>query len=113
MALKLKRNKSGRHILVVLAALAATIAADPAKALPSDLPALPTVAEPLYNAGNYRQAADALQGAITQNPRNASLYYWLGRCYFEVRDFKRSISTWERAVDLAEVRHGTAKFCDF
>ena len=104
MALKLKRNKSGRHILIVLAALAATIAADPAKALPADLPALPSFAERLYNAGNYRQAADALQGAITQDLRNASLYYWLGRCYFEVRDFKRSISTWERAVELDSAR---------
>jgi tetratricopeptide (TPR) repeat protein len=87
-------------LLVLAALLAATIAADLAKALPADLPALSPVAQPLYSAGNYGQAAAALQAAVAQNPKDASLYYWLGRSYYEVHDFKRSIASWERAVEL-------------
>jgi len=87
-------------LLALAVLVAATIAADPAKALPADLPALPPVAEPFYNAGNYKQAADALQAAVAQNPKDASLYYWLGRGYYEAHDFGRSIPSWERAIEL-------------
>jgi cytochrome c-type biogenesis protein CcmH/NrfG len=100
VALKLKRNKSGRSVLIVVAALTATLAAHPAQASPADIPALPSVAEPLYSVGQCGQAAETLRVAITQNPKDASLYYWLGRCYFEARDFNRAISSWERAVEL-------------
>jgi len=44
--------------------------------------------------------ARLLQAAVTQDPKNASLYYWLGRCYYEARDFTRSIVSWEHAVAL-------------
>jgi tetratricopeptide (TPR) repeat protein len=68
--------------------------------LPTGLGALAPEIETLYNAGSYSSAAEALQAAIAQNPKDAPLHYWLGRCYFETRDFDHSISSWERAVAL-------------
>ena len=97
----MRRKKVGQSILVVLAAwLAATTAARPARSLSEGLDALPPNIAALYNAGQYRQAAEALEAAIEQNPRDASLPYWLGRCFFEIRDYSRSISSLEGAVKL-------------
>jgi tetratricopeptide (TPR) repeat protein len=90
--------------LLALAVLAATLVARPVRGLPTGLGALAPEIETLYNAGSYSLAAEALQAAIAQNPKDASLYYWLGRCYFEIRDFNRSISNWERAVALESNR---------
>jgi tetratricopeptide (TPR) repeat protein len=101
VALNPRQRQSVRPILIAVATLlAAVLAASPATAFAADIPALPPAAQPLYSAGHYGQAADALQAAIAQNPKDPSLYYWLGRCYYEVRDFKRSIASWERAVEL-------------
>lgn len=80
--------------------LAATLVARPVRGLPTRLGALAPEIETLYNAGSYSSAAEALQAAIAQNPKDAALHYWLGRCYFETRDFDHSISSWERAVAL-------------
>jgi tetratricopeptide (TPR) repeat protein len=99
----LKRKKEVRAILLAIAVLlagaltahtAGTVSAEPEALLPSDI-------KKLYNSGQYREAAEALQSAASQNPKNAGLYYYcLGRCYFEVRDFTRSISSWEHAIAL-------------
>ena len=86
--------------LALAVLLAATLVARPVRGLRTGLGALAPEIETLYNAGSYSSAAEALQAAIAQNPKDASLYYWLGRCYFEIRDFNRSISNWERAVAL-------------
>jgi len=95
----IRKDQSVRPMLVTLATfLAVALAAGAATA--ADLPALPPVAQPLYSVGNYGQAADALQAAVAQNPKDASLYYWLGRCSYELRDFKAAIASWERAVKL-------------
>jgi tetratricopeptide (TPR) repeat protein len=97
----LKRKKGGRNILLILAVmLTAALSARPGRALPVSLDALPASIVALYSQGSYSQAADALQAAIVQHPKDASLYYWVGRSYFEIRDFNRSISSWERAVAL-------------
>ena len=56
--------------------------------------------ERLYDAGQYRQAAEALRAALEQNPQNTSLDYWLGRSFFEIRDFSKAISSFERAVKI-------------
>jgi tetratricopeptide (TPR) repeat protein len=54
----------------------------------------------LYNAGQYRRAAEVLQATIERNPQDASLHYWLGRCFFEFRDYSHAISSLERATTL-------------
>src|ERR1043166_4310896 len=54
----------------------------------------------LYNTAQYTQAAEALDSAIAATPQNASLYYWRGRCYYEMRDFNGAISNFEHAIML-------------
>lgn len=61
---------------------------------------LPPDIERLYNGGLYRQAAEALNGAIQREPQESSLHYWLGHCFYELRDYNRAISSLERAVAL-------------
>ena len=95
-----RRNICRSFPLVVAALLAVTLQARTAKARPPETDVLPLEIEKLYDAGRYRQAADALQAAIERNPTDASFHYWLGRCFFELRDFGRSISNLERAVSL-------------
>jgi cytochrome c-type biogenesis protein CcmH/NrfG len=41
-----------------------------------------------------------MQAAIERNSKDPSLHYWLGRCFFELRDFSPSISSLERAIEL-------------
>jgi tetratricopeptide (TPR) repeat protein len=86
-------------ILALTAVLASTLPIRPAWALPAGLDALPPDIKALYDAGRYRQAAEALQAA-ERNPKDASLQYWLGRCFFELHDFSNAIASLERAVSL-------------
>ncbi len=53
-----------------------------------------------YQAGHFADAAATLQGAIEKQPKNAALYYWLGRCYFELRNFEDASPQFEKAVKL-------------
>jgi tetratricopeptide (TPR) repeat protein len=87
-------------ILALTALLVSTLPVRPAWALPAGLDALPPDIQALYDAGQYRQAAEALQAAAERNPNDASLQYWLGRCFFELRDFSNTIAGLERAVSL-------------
>ena len=97
----MRGKKIGRSFLLILAVLLAVkLPAHPARALPTGLDVLPPDIQKLYDAGRYRQAAEALQAAVERTPTDASLHYWLGRCFFELRDFSRSISSLERAVAL-------------
>jgi len=61
---------------------------------------LPADIERLYNGGLYRQAAEALNAAIQREPEESSLHYWLGRCFYELRDYNRAVSSLERAIAL-------------
>jgi tetratricopeptide (TPR) repeat protein len=61
---------------------------------------LPPDIERLYNGGLYRQAVEALNAAIQRDPQESSLRYWLGRCFYELRDYNRAISSLERADAL-------------
>ena len=61
---------------------------------------LPADVARLYDGGLYRQAVEALNSAIEREPQESSLYFWLGRCFFELRDFNRAISSLERSIAL-------------
>src|SRR5260370_39446458 len=65
---------------------------------------LPADIERLYNGGLYRQAMEALNGAIQREPLESSLHYWLRRCFYELRDYNRGISSLERAIALEPAR---------
>jgi tetratricopeptide (TPR) repeat protein len=97
----LRRKRAGWNILISVLLAAMAVRPGP---LSAGLAPLPPGIDTLYNAGQYRQAAEALQEAVERNPKDAALYYWLGRCYFEIRDFDHSISNWERTVVLESGR---------
>lgn len=87
----------GRVLFVVLSAGWLALAPLSLRAKVRDLP--PDVAQ-LYNAGLYRQATEALAAALETKPEEDSLYFWQGRCFFELRDFDRAIFTLERAIAI-------------
>src|SRR6201996_1631569 len=53
-----------------------------------------------FNSGNYSGAISTLRGAATQNPQNAEVQYWLGRCYYELKDYDNAITAGEKSVAL-------------
>jgi tetratricopeptide (TPR) repeat protein len=56
------------------------------------------VAEQEFATGNYAAAVTTLQGALTRKPQDARAIYWLGRCYYELRDYDNAASQLEQAV---------------
>jgi tetratricopeptide (TPR) repeat protein len=66
----------------------------------ADGAALVQTAQHQFNSGNYTAAITSLQAAISQNSSNAEAYYWLGRCYYEVRDFDSAVTQAEKSVSL-------------
>ena len=54
-----------------------------------------------FEAGNYSVAMSTLRALVSQDPNNAQQHYWLGRCYYEVRDYKNSVAELEKATQLA------------
>ncbi|HXY10235.1 MAG TPA: tetratricopeptide repeat protein [Terriglobales bacterium] len=95
----MKRRKLGMSALFS-AALLIVVSAHLGIAVPEEPDGLPPDIEALYNAGQYRQAAQALQAALKRNPDSPSLNYWLGRSLFEIRDFSKAISSFERAAKI-------------
>lgn len=57
-------------------------------------------AHQLFETGHFAEAAETLQGAIRAEPSSADLYYWLGRCYYELRNFDQASAQEEKAVRL-------------
>jgi len=70
-------------------------------AVENDLP--PQLAQ-LHIAGRYQELAEALRAAVETQPQSAPLHYWLGRSYYEMRDYNRAASSLERATQLAPDR---------
>jgi tetratricopeptide (TPR) repeat protein len=52
------------------------------------------------NSGNYTAAISTLQAAIPGNPSSGELFYWLGRAYYEVRDWDSAVAQGEKSVSL-------------
>jgi tetratricopeptide (TPR) repeat protein len=57
------------------------------------------LAQRQFELGQYRQAAAALQAAPGL-VRDARLQHWLGRAYYELRDWEKAVAASERAVAL-------------
>jgi len=51
-------------------------------------------------AGNYTAAISTLQAAVPGNPSSGELYYWLGRAYYEVRDWDSAVAQGEKSISL-------------
>lgn len=66
----------------------------------TDVSGMVRVAERQFESGNYASAIATLQSAALQSPLTAEAYYWLGRCYLEIRDYDSAIANAEKAVAL-------------
>jgi tetratricopeptide (TPR) repeat protein len=58
-------------------------------------------AQRLFDAGQYSQAADLLTAVASKSPDDSQAFLLLGRCYYELGDFPRAITSLERGVQLA------------
>ena len=85
-------------LLAILLLLVRT--AVPVHAAGVEISALPQDIQRLYNSGRYNEAEQALSAALQAKPRDSTLLYWLGRCFYELHDFAQSISSLERAIDI-------------
>jgi tetratricopeptide (TPR) repeat protein len=54
-----------------------------------------------FNAGHYHKAVDALTDSAAKSPNDAPLHFLLGQCYYELREFTRAVTSFERSVQLA------------
>jgi tetratricopeptide (TPR) repeat protein len=57
-------------------------------------------AQHLMTAGNYSSAVSTLQAAVPGNSSNAALFYWLGRAYYEMRDWDNAVTQGEMSVSI-------------
>jgi tetratricopeptide (TPR) repeat protein len=57
-------------------------------------------AEHQFDTGNYGNAISTLLSVASQNPSSAEAYYWLGRSYYEVRDYDSAVTQAEKSVAL-------------
>lgn len=102
------RRTLHKTTVAALIALAITIptaapralAATPAASSEGSWSALLEAAQHQFGAGNYSAAIATLRAVVSQDPLSAEGFYWLGRCYYEVRDVDQAISQAERAVAL-------------
>jgi tetratricopeptide (TPR) repeat protein len=88
------------NLFLVVAAFSAALLITAPPSVNAAVRELPGDIDRLYNGGLYRQAAEALTAAIQREPQESSLHYWLGRCFYELRDYNRAVSSLERAIAL-------------
>ena len=102
--MRLNHRSSRTIILAALLLLAAAapcaFAASMVPAPSSGQPALLETAQRHFSAGNYSAAIAALRSFVSQDPQNAEGFYWLGRCYYEIRDLDEAIVQSAKAVEL-------------
>jgi tetratricopeptide (TPR) repeat protein len=101
--LRTARGKVGKSIRAAVFAAMIAVCAPQILAAPlsaNDGAALVQAAQHQFNSGNYTAAITSLQAAIAQNGSSAEAYFWLGRCYYEVRDYDNAIAQAEKSVSL-------------
>jgi tetratricopeptide (TPR) repeat protein len=52
------------------------------------------------DAGNYSAAITTLQGAVPGNASNAEVVYWLGRAYYEMKDWDNAVAQGEKSIAI-------------
>ena len=89
-------------VLAVLVFALAGARIEPARAAgaAADVAAMMQAAQHQFGSGNYSGAIATLQMVISQNPLSGEAFYWLGRCYYEIRDFDHAIMHAEKSVAL-------------
>jgi tetratricopeptide (TPR) repeat protein len=54
-----------------------------------------------FDSGNYAEAIKTLNAELARSPQEASIHYWLTRCYYELRNYDKAIEHGELAVKYA------------
>jgi tetratricopeptide (TPR) repeat protein len=62
---------------------------------------LPPALVLLQNTGRYEQLAEALEKAVEEQPQSAALHYWLGRSFYELRNYDGAEDSLDKATELA------------
>jgi tetratricopeptide (TPR) repeat protein len=57
-------------------------------------------ARKLFDQGHYTEAEKLLRAETDKTSSHADVYYWLGRCAYELHDNDRAVTNAERAVEL-------------
>jgi tetratricopeptide (TPR) repeat protein len=57
-------------------------------------------AKKLFDAGQFKDAETLVRAQIGKNSSDPALYYWLGKCAFELYDDDLAFNSAERAVEL-------------
>jgi tetratricopeptide (TPR) repeat protein len=86
-----------RH-LKVFSALSATVVLCLAGTVHAQTPL--ETARSLFDQGHYTEAQALLRAETAKTPQRAILYYWLGRCAYELQDNDKAVNNAERAVEL-------------
>jgi tetratricopeptide (TPR) repeat protein len=60
--------------------------------------------------GKNEQASEALQKAIAQNPKYAPSYYYLGLCYFSLKDNESARREFENTIKIADTAEAKYRF---
>jgi tetratricopeptide (TPR) repeat protein len=101
MSRRVANSRLRRSAVGVLLALLCGVVSPVLAAVENDLP--PELVR-LHNTGRYQDLVQALQAALKTQPESAPLHYWLGRSYYELRDYNRALPSLERATQLAPER---------
>ncbi|MFZ0738092.1 MAG: tetratricopeptide repeat protein [Candidatus Acidiferrales bacterium] len=99
-----RRQNSTVIFLLTIAFFFASLAAHrilfPPPAQAADTNPAVEQARHFFDSGNYNAAINALNNAVAQNAGNAEAYYWLGRCYYELKDYKSAAAQAEKSTQL-------------
>lgn len=57
-------------------------------------------ADSLFKANNIKEAISLYQKILDNNLESSELYYNIGRCYFQIEEFKKSKSYFQKALVL-------------
>ncbi|MGH9716244.1 MAG: tetratricopeptide repeat protein [Candidatus Acidiferrales bacterium] len=66
----------------------------------ADVSGLLDAARQQFDQGQYGAALKTLESAQTQNPMSAATYFWMGRAFFEIRDFSNAVAQFQKALSL-------------
>ncbi|HUA01451.1 MAG TPA: tetratricopeptide repeat protein [Candidatus Aquilonibacter sp.] len=96
----MKRHPNWRAAILFGVCLS-TAACPPSRAgrTAADGPAI-SEAQHQFDAGNYSAVISALQPVVSQNPSDGAAYYWLGRSYYELRDYDNAVASAEKSVAI-------------
>jgi tetratricopeptide (TPR) repeat protein len=89
-----------RHIAVLASGLLSAALLFSPSALRADASSAIQAAQHQLTAGNYTAAISTLQAAVAGNPSSAEPLYWLGRAYYELRDWNNAVAQLEKAVSI-------------